>query len=216
MRGCTVRNLSGYALNKGISERSSSLRSTPILAFTEKRPSPIVSHPTASIFSRTSGVRRSPLPRPLLRTIGYGQPQLRSAVSNPAPFTRSRQARSADGSLPMNCGVTRIDADRGTSAAPPFSSLSRSGSTPAFAAMKGVTVSENPAARISSAKTSRKHRIVTPLRGARIIPLVSSSSTRTCPSLCATDLSTCPVSPCRGSCSRCRTSSTSSPRACSP
>ena len=82
LRGCTVRNLSGYALNKGISDRSSSLRSTPILAFTEKRPSPIVSQPTASIFSRTSGVRRSPLPRPLLRTIGYGQPQLRSAVES--------------------------------------------------------------------------------------------------------------------------------------
>ena len=162
-RPCTARNLSGKSLTTGISRSSSSLPSTPSLAFIENLPGPIVSHPASSIFRSTSGVRSSPEPLPLLRTIGNGQPQFKSAGPYPAAFTRSRQRRSASGFLPMNCGVV-MSAPSG----PPRSSLSLRGSNPGSAAMNGVTASEKPASAISAANVSRKHRMVTPRSGARI------------------------------------------------
>ena len=81
VRAWTARKRSGKSLIVGMSASNSSGRDTPSRALTEKRPGPITSQPTSSIRRRTSGVRSRPLPRPLLRTIGNGHPQLRSAVS---------------------------------------------------------------------------------------------------------------------------------------
>ena len=163
----------------GISPKSSSDRSTPRRTFSENLPAPITSQPTSSIRRKTSGVRKSPLPRPLLRTIGYGHPALRSAVSNPAAFTFSRHSRNATGSFPINCGVTLTPDPRSLIPDPgSLSSLSFSGSEPAIAGMNGVTASVNPVSRMMSAKTSRKQRIVTPLSGARIMKSGGSSRVR--------------------------------------
>ena len=107
-----------------------------------------------------------PLPRNLFRTIGNGQPQFKSAVLNPAPLMRSKQHLSAAGSLPINCGVIFKALSLGDT---PRSSRSFKGSTPALAVIKGVTASVKPYSSSASAKLSRKHLIVTPLNGARII-----------------------------------------------
>ena len=74
----------------------------------------------------------------------------------------------------LNCGREGTPAPEpyGAGVPPPphpRSSRSFSGSKPSIAVINGVTASVKPAARISSAKVSRKHLIVTPLKGARIM-----------------------------------------------
>ena len=107
----------------------------------EKLPGPISVQATSRRARRTSGVRRRPEPRPLLRTIGKGQPQLRSAVVKPASLMRMRQSRRAAGSLPMNWGVRRSGSEEGLR-----SSRSLRGSKPGLAVMKGVKASVKCAA----------------------------------------------------------------------
>lgn len=149
---------------RGMSARSSSVRSRPRRVLSENRPGPISSHPAASRRSSTSGARKRPEPRPRRRIIGNGHPAFRSARAKPRAFSPFSRSRSAPASFVMTCGMSGKPAGGGNGAR--SASIRSWTRRPGFAGMNGAKAPAKPASRIGSANAVRKARIVTPRRGA--------------------------------------------------